>query len=265
MAVILVFISYWVRAMRLYDYFRHEMFDAFVLCFKLMLQHNLLNNLLPMRTGELSFPLLMARYFNVPMTRSIPVLLVFRLLDLHTLILIALLAATTYWPGAFMTLVLLAGWCVLPWLAFSFSGRLLTLFNERPRGRFGSLIKQALAGLPQTPRRFYMAWLWTLINWTVKLGVFAWVLMLFIDIPLAAAWTGAIAGDLTTVLPIHGVAGAGTYEAGVVAGLMPFNATASAALQAAVNLHVFVLASTLIGGAISLLLITDKTRGKAHG
>ena len=266
MAVVLVFISYWVRAMRLYDYFRHEMLDAFVLCFKLMLQHNLLNNLLPMRTGELSFPLLMARYFNVPMTRSVPVLLVFRLLDLHTLILFALLAAITYWLEPFTAIVLLAGWSVLPWLAFRFSGRLLALLNERPAaGKLYSLIRQALAGLPQTPARFYMAWLWTLINWAVKLGVFAWVLMLFIDVPLAAAWTGAIAGDLTTVLPVHGVAGAGTYEAGVVAGLMPFNATASAALPAAVNLHVFVLASTLIGGAISLMLVTGKTHGKAHG
>ena len=106
-----------------------------------------------------------------------------------------------------------------------------------------------------------MAWMWTLINWAVKLGVFAWVLLLFIDIPLAAAWIGAIMGDVTTVLPIHGLAGAGTYEAGVVAGLMPFNVAAADALQAAVNLHVFVLASTLVGGALSLLPVSRKEHG----
>ena len=106
-----------------------------------------------------------------------------------------------------------------------------------------------------------MAWMWTLINWAVKLGVFAWVLLLFIDIPPAAALIGAIMGDMTTVLPVHGLAGAGTYEAGVVAGLLPFKIQAAAALQAAVNLHVFVLASTLIGGALSLLPVTRKAYG----
>ena len=110
-----------------------------------------------------------------------------------------------------------------------------------------------------------MSWMWTLINWAVKLGVFAWILMMFIDIPLAAAWTGAITGDLTSVLPIHGLAGAGTFEAGVVTGLMPYRVSASAALQAAINLHIFVLATTLIGGALSLLLGPSRGNNRHYG
>jgi hypothetical protein len=260
-AVVLVFISYWVRAMRLYDYFHDEMHGAFLLCFKLMLQHNLLNNLLPMRSGELSFPLLMARYFNVPMIRSIPVLLGFRMLDLHTLILFALIAAATHWMGIPMTLLLITVWSALPYIAYKYSRQLVAVLDKYPDRKLYILLKKALAGLPQTTRSFYIAWVWTLINWTVKLGVFAWVLTLFIDIPVAAAWTGAITGDLTSVLPIHGLAGAGTYEAGVIAGLIPYNVEASAALQAAINLHVFVLASTIIGGALSLLFGLNKTHG----
>ena len=260
-AIVLMFVSYWVRAMRLYDYFRNEMRGAFIVCFKLMLQHNLLNNLLPMRTGELSFPLLMTRYFNVPMMRSIPVLLGFRLLDLHTLALFALIAAAAHWLGTITGLVLLLAWGALPAIAFKYSRRFVLALDHLPDRKLNVWLKQALAGLPQTPGSFYLAWIWTLINWAVKLGVFAWVLMLFIDIPVAAAWMGAITGDLTSVLPIHGLAGAGTYEAGVIAGLVPYNIAASAALQAAINLHIFVLASTLIGGAISLLLGISRTHG----
>ena len=261
LAIALVFLSYWVRAMRLYDYFHAEMHNAFILCFKLMLQHNLLNNLLPMRTGELSFPLLMSRYFAVPMKQSIPVLLGFRLLDLHTLALFALVATGTHWLQPHTTAALILLWVILPPVAFAFSRQFIVMLEVNDRGKLRMLLKQALAGLPHTSRRFYMAWMWTLINWAVKLAVFAWVLQLFIDIPLAAAWIGAIMGDVTTVLPIHGIAGAGTYEAGVVAGLTPFNIAAGAALQAAVNLHVFVLASTLIGGALSLLPVTHRAHG----
>ena len=260
-AVMLVFISYWVRALRLYDYFRYEMHGRFMICFKLMLQHNLLNNLLPMRSGELSFPLLMSRYFNVPMTRSIAVLLGFRLLDLHTLILFFLGAMAFHGLHAVIITLAILLWCTLPPIAFRFSRQLAFLLDGHGDTKVYALLRQSLSGLPQTSRHFYMAWLWTVINWAVKLGVFAWILMLFIDVPAAAAWSGAITGDFTSVLPIHGLAGAGTYEAGVIAGLLPFAIPASSALQGAVNLHVFILGATLIGGAFSLLPSVDRRHG----
>ena len=80
------------------------------------------------------------------------------------------------------------------------------------------------------------------------------VLRLFLPMPVAAAVWGAMAGDLTSILPVHGVAGAGTYEAGVVAGLLPFGVAAQPALQAAVNLHIFLLGATLLGGALGFLI-----------
>ena len=74
------------------------------------------------------------------------------------------------------------------------------------------------------------------------------------DIPWSGALLGAALGDLTSILPVHNIGGAGTYEAGVVAGMLPFGVGASAALAAAINLHLFLLAATLFGGALSLLL-----------
>ncbi len=307
-AVVLAFVSYWTRAMRLYDYFRpprmavasgivppatlvhpctaevpethdskdgggralpganaeeqfsgrDEMQGAFGLYFKVMLQHNLLNNLLPMRTGEISFPVLMARHFGVPAVRSVPALFWFRLLDLHTLGACALVAGFM-WDIPLMLALLLA-WMVLPILLFWGSGRWQRLLHDQP-GRIKELLKKALASLPQTSRAFWRAWAWTVITWVVKLGVFAWVLSLFMDVSGAGALMGTIAGDLTSVLPIHGVAGMGTYEAGVVAGLLPYGVTAQNALPAAVNLHLFLLGSTLIGGAFSLLMGGKKAHG----
>ncbi|MFQ5469622.1 MAG: lysylphosphatidylglycerol synthase transmembrane domain-containing protein [Gammaproteobacteria bacterium] len=261
LAITIVFASYCLRAYRLFDYFKTEMAGAFSLCFKVMLQHNLLNNILPMRTGEISFPVLTSRYFSIPVKRSIPALLWFRILDLHTLGIFALWATAGYWFNQGVVIILLLFWSALPWLFFHLSARLTAYIGENPQRRLAAITKKILDGLPRSQPVFWRSWAWTLINWLVKLAIFTWILLLFIDVPVSAALMGAIAGDLTSVLPIHGVAGAGTYEAGVVAGLLPYDVDPENALGSAINLHLFILASTVIGGAISLLIPGKRSNG----
>ena len=250
-AIILLFASYALRAVRLYDYFRDEVRGRFVDCLKLMLYHNLFNNLLPMRSGEISFPVLMKRYFEVPVIRSVPALLWFRVLDLHTILAIGGLAALLYHFGPGQAAWLLPLWLPLPWVAHALKDRVGARLARAPRGRIGTLLTQALQGLPSSDGEFWRSWLWTWINWVVKLAVLAWLLLQFIDVSYAAAWLGAIAGDLTSVLPIHAPGGFGTYEAGVLAGLMPFGVTLEPAMSAAVNLHLFILFSSLASGLLA--------------
>ncbi len=247
---------------------RQDMHGAFGLYFKVTLQHNLLNNLLPMRAGEISFPLLMMRHFAVPMTRSIPALFWFRMLDLHTLGACALLAgwALSSAPVAGVAGgILLLAWMLLPLLLFWGQGHWQrTLQKKTATGKFHLLLQKTLSSLPQSRSDFWRAWAWTVITWAVKLAAFTWVLLLFLDIAPTAALMGVMGGDLTSVLPVHGVAGMGTYEAGVIAGLLPYGITLQNALPAAVNLHLFLLASTLIGGAISLFLGRLPREKKSH-
>jgi len=254
LALALVFSSYWVRSMRVYDYFRDQLQGSFLRCFKLTLQHNLLNNVLPMRTGEISFPVLMSRYFQIPILRSVPALLWFRLLDLHTVGALALLIANPLPRYNLPTILMLAAWMTLPALVFWGSNHLKSVLETRAQNRVASVLLKVMNGMPQESIAFRRTWVWTLAIWAVKLGVFAWVLRLFVDIPWSGALLGAVLGDLTSILPVHNIGGAGTYEAGVVAGLLPFGVGASAALAAAINLHLFLLAATLFGGALSLLL-----------
>ncbi len=252
-AIILVFSTYALRALRIYDYFRADIRGRFAACLRLSLQHNLLNNLLPMRTGEISFPVLMSRYFDIKPLRSLPTLLWFRLLDLHTLLAGGLVVAGDRLFGHELSLLIAVVWMALPWLAYRLYRPLTQALSRHP-GRAQQFAAKALQGLPHQPGLFWRSWFWTLCNWTIKLAVFAWVLGLFVDTGFAAAWVGATVGDLTSVLPIHGVAGAGTYEAGVVAGLLPFGITTTNAVQGAVNLHLFVLGCTLLSGLLSLAL-----------
>ncbi|MDX9766673.1 MAG: lysylphosphatidylglycerol synthase transmembrane domain-containing protein [Ectothiorhodospiraceae bacterium] len=252
-AALLTLLTYWLRTMRFYDYFRREMQGGFATCFKLQLQHNLFNNLLPARTGELSFPVLMSRWFGVPVIHSMTALFWFRLLDLHTLGLVALAAVGGHWLGLPVAVAATLAWLPLPWFAHHF-GRALRKRLHGHEGRIGRLVLKALDSLPQDDGAFWRAWAWTVVNWAVKLGAFAWVLWLFVPAPAAGLLLAVILGDLTSVLPVHGIAGAGTYEAGVVAGLAPFGIALKEALAGAVNLHLFMLGATLIGGAASVLL-----------
>ncbi len=259
-AVALLFVSYLVRALRIQDYFRAELRGRFATTTRLVLIHNLLNNFLPMRSGELGFPLLMQRYFAIPPMRSVPVLLWFRLLDLHTLALLGLAALGSHLLPAALWIPALLVWLLLPLLLHAGRDRLQRWCARGEGGRGRELLHRALQSLPQSAPAFWRSWGWTLLNWGVKIAVFAAVLRAFVELPPAVAVVAAIGGDLTSVLPIHGFAGAGTYEAGVVAGASLFGATPEAVLAGAVNLHLFVLGVCLIGGAVALSLPRGATK-----
>ena len=95
-AIALLIFTYVTRALRLYRHFESDI--NFALCLRLLMQHNFLVNVLPMRTGEVAFPVLMQRYFEIPARRSVPTLVWFRVLDLHAMML--LLAGTIAWRSA---------------------------------------------------------------------------------------------------------------------------------------------------------------------
>lgn len=253
-ALTLVGVSHLLRAARVYDYFRTYTRGQFPQCLKVVLQHHFLNNLLPMRSGELSFPLFMSRYLEIPVQRSVPALAWFRFLDLHTIIGLAALVAAQYFLSSWwLLLILLLLWLGFPILIIRTTRKLKAALSGS-RSKLVSRVHVLLSGLPQSRGIFYRSWLWTMINWIVKLSVFAWLMGQFGEVSFQAAWVGATVGDLTSVLPFHGIAGAGTYEAGVVAGLAPYGLAPESALPLAVNLHLFILASSALLGFIAWLM-----------
>ncbi len=246
----LVFGSYALRTVRVHQYFGPDTRGGFLRSFRLILLHNLFNNLLPMRSGEASFPILMKREFAIPFSRSVPGLFYLRLLDLHFLLALGAVVLLSHrGPLGWVALLCLVP---VPYAAFVLEGRLRSLARGDAGGIRG-LAERALAGLPGRPSVFWWTWLWTGVNWAVKLLVFAWILRTFIAVSYPTALLGSVTGELSSVLPIHGVAGAGTYEAGVAVGLLPRGVEARTALEGGVNLHLFVLGASLLSGALALL------------
>ncbi len=259
----LVLGSYGVRTIRIHTYFHPATSGRFLRTFRVVLVHNLLNTLLPMRSGEASFPVLMAREFQVPFSRSIPGLVYLRVLDLHYVLFLGV--AVLSWRQGGLSWVLPLALAPIPYWLFRAQGWLGPRLVDRS-GLISRVGRDALEGLPATSGMFWTTWVWTAVNWTVKLAVLAWILRAFTPMPFSHALLGSTTGELSSVLPFHGIAGAGTYEAGVLASLVPLGVELESALKAAVNLHLFVLGASILAGALAALFpFTRKNPDESSG
>lgn len=262
-AVALLLVTYGLRTWRIHDYFPQETAGQFRRLLRLVQVHNLLNIMLPFRSGEVSFPLLMRQEFGLSITRASAALLVMRLLDLH-----ALLAAA----GCGLVLEHRQPWlwgmwlmfALLPAVGFALRRPFLRLAAHKAPTKLKSLVAEVERGLPVDGRAFARAWGVTLVNWFVKVAVMAWVLMLLADINIAAAFGGGLGGELSSVLPVHAPGGVGTYPAGITAGALALGApTGEAALsalgKAAVNAHLLIIVSSIVGTVLAMAVSSRKT------
>ncbi len=261
-AFLLVLASYTLRTIRIHQYFQPDTGSRFLRSFRLVLLHNLFNNLLPMRSGEASFPILMKRDFRISFSRSVPGLVYLRFLDFHFLLVLG--AVVLYARGGQAVWLAVACLTLLPFLAYRAQERLMARLRDR-EGRVARVMRKGLMGLPSSPACFWMTWLWTGTNWTAKLLAFGWILQTFVPMPYPVALLGSITGEISSVLPVHGLAGAGTYEAGVMASLVPLGVRADAALAGAVNLHLFILGASVLAAALAMLLPVGPKPGEGSG
>jgi hypothetical protein len=221
---------------------------------RLLLQHNALVVLLPMRTGELAFPVLMRRFFQTPVEQSIPALLWLRLIDLHTVVLLLLIVLSAMWRSP-PTLAVTVAWASVPLACL-----LLARRAQRPRlesrnhTRTAWIVNRFADAVPVSANRIVEDWSLTVANWLLKLLAFGWIVQLFSDQSYQASLIGAAGGELSIVVPINGFAGFGTYEAGVALAMQSVGVSLSNALAGAVNLH-FVSLGTAILAALGSQLI----------
>jgi uncharacterized membrane protein YbhN (UPF0104 family) len=247
--VALSVLSWVLRAVRAYDFFQERVRGRFPAILRLSLLHNVANNLLPMRSGELVFPWLMRRYFGHGFLSAGASLVWIRLLDLHFLVLIGLLilwlrSPSWWWP------ILALGWLV------AIAG-LLGIGERVPSGRTGlfwRLLRFATDAAPSGHALVARLYLWTAASWMSKLLAFALVMQHFVPVAFWRVLAGVIGAELSSVLPFHGVAGSGSYELAGVAVLVPLGVDLDQALIGAVNVHLFLLGVTLLMGALAFLL-----------
>lgn len=268
LALALFMLSYLLRAARVFDEFRHETASKnhmnsfaslhFVHFLRLTLIHNALVNIVPLRAGELAFPVLLKRWFAVPAERSVVALLWLRVQDALVVLALAALA----WPGlavwlrgmAIMTVLLIA-WAIPAWMR-----------RHRTAGSGTGRIAKIKAALAQSTHSNMRSWLWTLANWSVKITAAASLLAGLLQITPGIAALGALGGELAAILPVQGVAGFGTYEAGAAALLRTsstYNVSLTAGLQAALILHLIMLGCALLAGGLAAALLPGAPQAPA--
>lgn len=244
-----------LRALRVQLYFRPVLGGRFAAVARLSLLHNAANNLLPMRAGELVFPWLMRRYFGYGLLASGASLLWIRLMDLHVLGLLALLLLWLRAPAA--------GWAPAGWLALAAWLGALALLPLLRRidaahgsggGRLRRALRFAAAAAPSRQAPLARLYLATLASWGCKLLAFSAILAHFVPADEWRLLAGVMGAELSSVLPVHGIAGTGSYELAAMAALVPLGVAPAAALAGAVNLHLFVLGATLLSALAALLL-----------
>jgi hypothetical protein len=241
-------LSYGLRALRIFDEFRSQAGRRFGTCLRIVLIHNAMINVVPFRGGEAAFPLLLRQNFGIPLPRAIASLFWFRLQDAF----VVMALAAIVWPGvhpglkaAAVTGVVLMAWLLPRWARAPHNwaeGKAFTAKLAKLRDAFAESTRHARYG-----------WVWTIANWTVKLAAQAGLLAALIPAALAVGAAGALGAELAAILPIQGVAGFGTYEAGAAAALLPSGIPLAVGLQVALALHLFVIACSVTSGAIAWL------------
>ncbi|PYE29581.1 lysylphosphatidylglycerol synthase-like protein [Rhizobium sp. PP-CC-3A-592] len=259
MALALLVATYFIRTHRMQDYFRHETHGRFLALFRVTQIHNLLNIMMPLRTGETSFPLLMRSEFGVPLARGASALLVLRLLDLHALLAAGGMGLVATAERSVAAGTLWALFLVLPLFLFPLRKGVVRLAKRHLPAKLARVIDEIDAGIPADLGAFGRAWFLTVVNWGIKVAVLAWVLALMGVWPLSASVGGALGGEISSVLPVHAPAGVGTYPAGIAAGAAALGASrAPDALEtlasASVNTHLLIVVSALVGTGLSLIL-----------
>ncbi|MBU2967576.1 lysylphosphatidylglycerol synthase domain-containing protein [Amphritea sp. 2_MG-2023] len=220
--------------------------------FYLSTNHNLLNNLLPMRTGEVAFPVLIKRYFGIGVVNSSSHLLLYRLLDLVALLSVAgILALWQFSPWASLGLALVT---VVGLLLFNQGKRLVVWLLGHSNSAKLATLAQAFHDLPTRGGHFGAIVITTYAVWLTKLLAFLGVVLQLSQLTLAQAVTSVAVADLSSILPIHGVAGSGTFEAAFVLAGQFYTIDTTALLKVAVQLHLFLLLMSFIAFGLGWLV-----------
>ncbi|MBI5502174.1 MAG: flippase-like domain-containing protein [Deltaproteobacteria bacterium] len=225
--------------------------------------HQFLNRVLPLRTGELAFPVLVRRLSGAPFVQGLALVVLCRLLDL-VFVVVSFLAALLAVPAARAAVgttgtvliaallpVLLAAYLFLPPLA-GFAARRLAVRLAVRRPGWSERLTRAAGVLDEvrrvSRRAFAGAAVWTVLQW-VPTAVACWCAVAALGVALGPAEVvvGSTLAVLASVVPLPGVGSFGTLEAGWTAGFVLVGVPAGAAVASALVLSgaTFVAAGVL--------------------
>lgn len=235
-----------------------------------------LNNVLPARGGELSFPMLMVRRHGLALGESLALLLIARFFDLLALaslyVVFAFLERDRLLPAGEEVVIglgavfLLALLCLLglPWLGrpgLRYGARLLRRTGLAERGivrLLGDIGERAVGAVERvhSVRVYLPVYGWSLLAW---LGTFAWFAAFLRALELATPYplvvVGATFGALTNAIPFIAVGGLGAQEAGWAYGFHLTGMATEVAIASGLAVNLLTLLVSSVLGVVSLAIM----------
>ncbi len=239
-------LSYLCRAGRLFSQFERRIALGFLGYLRISLIHNMSVNVIPFRGGEITLPLMLQRA-GLSLTEAIATLIWLRIQDLFVL----LMLAAWLWPGlpivarlaAFLAIILII--FVIRVLVHRGGLPIPRTLREHPK------LAIWVNGAGQVIDASTTSWLWSVSNWIGKLSGLAILLSALTDLTFHVSAGGVLGGELSALLPIQGVAGFGTYEAGVAFLLHLGDANWPQLFAAAFALHCLTLLFAVAAGCFA--------------
>ena len=217
--------------------------------------HNTANNLAPMRLGELALPMLARWLGNVEFSVGMTSLIWNRLLDLISLVGISVCIVFLPTAGTIMLALLAALIFLTPLL-------IAIVVPKTQHIRLPQILEQARSQLmyeAQNGKRLHRMWRLTILAWLSKIMGMGVLLATLSGIPMTDVITTILGAELSSILPIHGLAGAGSYEAGGIIGSTFMGLSPVLALEMTIQLHIYVLSLTAVFGILGVLLLLKRT------
>lgn len=268
--------SYFFRAMRFRILLSGEvgMRDLF----KVVCVHNMMNNLLPARTGELSYIYLLNKVHGRNIGEGIATLVISRVFDfiaiagifLCAVMILRRLPGTATQTALYALAAVLLGMGIIIFLIKSDKKKILaTIGNLFGRykldknpvaGRIFSKIHEtadSFDALGSAAMHFHLRVLTTTLGLWVSLYTFYYcmALAMHMDVGYVPAVFASSFAVFTTVLPIQGIGGFGTIEGGWAVGFILVGIPDAVAVASAFGFHLIMLMYTLLLGVCGYVFL----------
>jgi len=215
---------------------------SFFKLFKITVYNTVFNIFLPFRTGEASFFYMMKKE-NVSFSQSIIPFLTVRVFDAFSLLILFVFSLLLYKEYTYFAVSVIF---IFPFVIHVF----LKITKYIKIEKLKSFSENSLN--LKNVLKLYILSIFTLL---FKFTAFYFVLPENMKLNISQLYFASSAGDLTTVLPIHGLAGIGTYEGGFAGILLLMGIDKETAILSSVFVHIFILFSSFLLAVFSYIFL----------
>ena len=260
--------SYFLRALRFHILLNRKV--GLRDLFNIVCVHNLVNNILPARTGELSYIYLLKKLHNKKAGEGIATLFVARVFDFIAISLLFFISALmiqdlpemimkAVWVIGFLLVVIVILLTILLYFGESFLNRVrrfFRMFNLDKKYFADYLLRkgeEAVESFDEIKTNGKVRAIEVIIIsfgiWLFMYSInYALITAININLDFFAVLLASTFSLFTTVLPIQGIGGFGTYEGGWTVGFIAVGLTKEVAISSGFTVHIIGLIYFLIMG-----------------